>query len=164
MAPRPPSSENGGRGERGGWGTRPWPRYRCRMKVFVGALPAVPAAQTSPVAGTAEVPASVVSPDGPFGLATTDQAVPSQCRVSVRASGIVPVRSTAWPTAHTFAGETAVTPDSTFSTSAFGLGTIDHAVPFQCSTSVRSGRLVPVVVSTVFPTAHTSFAPTATTP
>src|SRR5439155_9458221 len=122
-----------------------------------------PTAQTSPVARTALAPKSDVSPDGPFGLATTVQDVPFQCSVRVTRIGIVPVTSSRYPIAQTSVDDTAVTAASTSCANGLGLVTSDQAPPFQCMTTLLSGWFVPSVVN-VLPTAHASEGPIAATP
>jgi len=97
----------------------------------------VPTAQMS-VAETAEILDSTafakLVPDGTAGTGTgtTDQAVPSQCSASGRAS--LP-----WPTAQALAGLRSATSYSDASLpplAAAGVGTMVHAVPFQCAARV----------------------------
>src|SRR6185312_6857713 len=97
----------------------------------------VPTAQMS-VAETAEILDSTafakLVPDGTAGTGTgtTDQAVPSQCSASGRAS--LP-----WPTAQALAGLRSATSYSDAilpPLAAAGVGTMVHAVPFQCAARV----------------------------
>src|SRR5258708_38168153 len=73
-------------------------------------------------------------PDGTAGTGTgtTDQAVPSQCSASGRAS--LP-----WPTAQALAGPRSATPYRDASLpplAAAGVATMVHAVPSQCAARV----------------------------
>src|SRR5215468_9376678 len=97
----------------------------------------VPTAQIS-VAETAEMLDSAafakLVPDGTVGVGTgtTDQAVPSQCSASGRAS--LP-----WPTAQALVGLRSATPYRDASLpplAAAGVGTMVHAVPSQCAARV----------------------------
>src|ERR1700750_1226706 len=107
----------------------------------------VPTAQMS-VAETAEILDSTafakLVPDGTAGTGTgtTDQAVPSQCSASGRAS--LP-----WPTSQAVAGRRSATSCSDASLpplAAAGVGTMVHAVPFQCAARVSWLAAVMVVV------------------
>ena len=73
-------------------------------------------------------------PVGLAGIGTRVQAVPSQCSASV----IVPPPSeSVSPTAQTLLEERALTPYRWFVvTPGLGLGTMDQALPFQCSIRV----------------------------
>src|SRR6478752_5147103 len=122
----------------------------------------VPTAQMS-VAETAEILDSTafakLVPDGTVGTGTgtTDQAVPSQCSASGRAS--LP-----WPTAQALAGLRSATSYSDASLpplAAAGVGTMVHAVPFQCA--ARALWLAALMLF-VLPTAQASFGPLAETP
>src|SRR6476646_9163095 len=77
--------------------------------------------------------------------------VPFQCSISVWLP--------AMPTAQTSLAATAATPSRTLLAPGLGLATTAHAVPFQCSTSVRLA-----LPEKYMPTAHTSLAATAVTP
>src|ERR1700747_3721987 len=122
----------------------------------------VPTAQMS-VAETAEtldstscaklVPAATAG----TGTGTTDQAVPSQCSASGRAS--LP-----WPTAQALAGLRSATSYSDASLpplAADGVGTVVHAIPFQCAARVS---WLAALITFVLPTAQASFGPLAETP
>src|ERR1700757_373829 len=122
----------------------------------------VPTAQMS-VAETAEIldsPAfAKLVPDGTAGTGTgtTDQAVPSQCSASGRAS--LP-----WPTAQALAGPKSTTSYSDASLpplAAAGVGTMVHAVPSQCAARVS---WLAALMLFVLPTAQASFGPLAETP
>src|SRR5690242_4733723 len=122
----------------------------------------VPTAQMS-VGETAEMLDSTafakLVPDGTAGTGTgtTDQAVPSQCSASGRAS--LP-----WPTAQALAGPRSATPYSDASLpplAAVGVGTMVHAVPFQCAARVL---WLAALMLFVLPTAQASFGPLAETP
>src|ERR671931_130064 len=86
------------------------------------------------------------------------QALPSQCSISVSVLLV-----SEWPTAHTSVALTAATAVRVFRElfAAFGLGTIFHFAPYQCSMSVRCWIGAGAAKS---PTAQTSFAETAATP
>src|ERR1700748_799134 len=122
----------------------------------------VPTAQMS-VAETAEILDSAafakLVPDGTAGTGTgtTDQAVPSQCSASGRAS--LP-----WPTAQALAGLRSATSYSDASLpplAAAGVGTMVQRDPFQCAARV-SCLAAPMLF--VLPTAQASFGPLAETP
>src|SRR5690348_415393 len=122
----------------------------------------VPTAQMS-VAETAEILDSTafakLVPDGTAGTGTgtTDQAVPSQCSASGRAS--LP-----WPTAQALAGLRSATSYSDASLpplAAAGVGTMLHAVPSQCAARVL---WLAALMLFVLPTAQASFGPLAETP
>src|SRR5215469_3620821 len=122
----------------------------------------VPTAQMS-VAETAEILDSTafakLVPDGTAGVGTgtTDQAVPSQCSASGRAS--LP-----WPTAQALAGLRSATSYSDASLpplAAAGVGTMVHAVPSQCA--ARMSWLAKLIMF-VLPTAQASSGPLAETP
>src|SRR6201989_794181 len=122
----------------------------------------VPTAQMS-VAETAEMLESTafakLVPEGTAGTGTgtTNQAVPSQCSASGRAS--LP-----WPTAQTLAGlrsATASAEPTLPPLAAAGVGTMVHAVPFQCAARVS---WLAALMLFVLPTAQASFGPLAETP
>src|SRR5215472_14888081 len=122
----------------------------------------VPTAQMS-VAETAEILDSTafakLVPDGTAGTGTgtTDQAVPSQCSASGRAS--LP-----WPTAQALAGLRSATSYSDASLpplAAAGVGTMVHTVPSQCAARVLWLAALRLFV---LPTAQASFGPLAETP
>src|ERR1043166_4057150 len=122
----------------------------------------VPTAQMS-VAETAEIFDSTafakLVPDGTAGTGTgtTDQAVPSQCSASGRAS--LP-----WPTAQALAGLRSVTSYSDASLpplAAAGVGMMVHAVPSQCAARV-SWLAAPMLV--VVATAPAAFRARAEAP
>src|SRR4249919_2558582 len=122
----------------------------------------VPTAQMS-VAETAEILDSTafakLVPAGTAGTGTgtTDQAVPSQCSASGRAS--LP-----WPTAQALAGLKSATSYSDASLpplAAAGVGTMVHAVPSQCAARVS---WLAKLIWFVLPTAQASFGPLAETP
>src|SRR5207237_5033646 len=96
-------------------------------------------------------------PDPPLGVGTTLHADPFHRRICVRSRGNPLLRSVNVPTAQALPDETAATPVSMSSSFAWsGLGTTTQLVPFQCRISVLSGRKLPVAVSMLQPTAHTS--------
>src|SRR6476660_723280 len=114
----------------------------------------VPTAQMS-VAETAEILDSVafakLVPDGTAGTGTgtTDQAVPSQCSASGRASF-------PWPTAQALAGLRSATSYRDASLpplAAAGVGTMVHAVPSQCAARVS---WLAALMLFVLPTAQAS--------
>src|SRR5215472_317557 len=122
----------------------------------------VPTAQMS-VGETAEILVSAAFakpvPDGTVGTGTgtTDQAVPSQCSASGRAS--LP-----WPTAQALAGPRSATSYSDASLpplAAAGVGMMVHAVPSQCAARVS---WLAALMLFVLPTAQASFGPLAETP
>src|SRR5215470_14288758 len=122
----------------------------------------VPTAQMS-VGETAEILDSTAFakpvPDGTAGTGTgtTDQAAPSQCSASGRAS--LP-----WPTAQALAGLRSATSYSDASLpplAAAGVGTMVHAVPSQCAARVS---WLAALIAFVLPTAQASFGPLAETP
>src|SRR5215475_11593219 len=122
----------------------------------------VPTAQMS-VAETAEILDSTafakLVPDGTAGTGTgiTDQAVPSQCSASGRAS--LP-----WPTAQTLAGLRSATSYSEASRpplASAGVGTMVHAVPSQCAARVSWLAALRLFM---LPTAQASSGPLAETP
>src|SRR6478672_10752175 len=103
------------------------------MIVLFPGRPFEPTAQMF-VADTASIPLRKLSaPAMGLGLATTLNACPFQCSISVRlwppASGV------SYPTAHALVGLIAVTPSSSVVVPLSGAAWIDHLVPFQCSTS-----------------------------
>src|SRR5262245_13243847 len=109
-----------------------------------------PTAQTS-LGPAALTPASLFCAVWALGLETTLQALPSQCRVSVRVLG----PSWTYPTAHTSLVATPVTAYNSFpSRLGLGAGMMLQAVPSQCTVSTAAPA---------WPTAHTSFGPTAAT-
>src|SRR5215471_18392029 len=98
-------------------------------------------------------------PDGTAGTGTgtTDQAVPSQCSASGRAS--LP-----WPTAQALAGPKSATSYSDASLpplAAAGVGTMVHAVPFQRSAKICAPASSPAPGN--WPTAQASVAVRAKT-
>src|SRR5437764_10741153 len=98
-----------------------------------------------------------------FGLDTTLQVVPSQCSVTV-VSPVYASTAQADPTAQASVEEMATTPLRRFSpVLAFGLGRTLHAVPSQCSVSVRM-VLGPTVAESYMPAAQMSVADTADMP
>ena len=114
-------------------------------------IPLSPTAQTVPAPGVADTEFSTLGLPA-SGLATVVHAVPFQLSVRVCAS-VVPV---GWvtPTAHTsLAALDVVTLVRLSPAPGEGLGTMLHAVPFQCSMSVLP-ELVPAIPEP--PTAHTS--------
>src|SRR6201989_1674391 len=122
----------------------------------------VPTAQMS-VAETAEMLESTafakLVPAGTAvtGTGTTDQAVPSQCSASGRAS--LP-----WPTAQALAGlrsAMSYSDASLLPLAAAGGGTLVHAIPFQCAARVS---WLAALITFVVPTAQASFGPLAETP
>src|SRR5260370_12422504 len=93
-----------------------------------------------------------------FGLETILHRMPFQCSISVSS-----VTESADPTAQTSLAELTVIALSCDGLSAgpgFGLATILHRVPFQCSISVLLGRLG----NSRHPTAQISFAEKAVIP
>jgi hypothetical protein len=70
-------------------------------------------------------------PLGP-GLATRDQEVPFQCKIS----GMGPAGASTSPTAQASVAEVAATAAREDSVPGLGLATRDQAVPFQCKISV----------------------------
>src|SRR2546430_4403127 len=122
----------------------------------------VPTAQMS-VAETAEIfDSTAFAKPVPAGTAgtgtgTTDQAVPSQCSASGRAS--LP-----WPTAQALAGLRSATSCSDASLpplAAVGVGTMVHAVPSQCAARVL---WLAALMLFVLPTAQAASGPLAEAP
>jgi hypothetical protein len=70
-----------------------------------------------------------------FGVATMAHALPFQCSANVWSVVLVPFPN---PVAQQSVLLTQSTPLRTFKVDAlgFGVGTMDHALPFQCSASV----------------------------
>src|SRR5215472_7904515 len=135
-------------------------RVTAKLAFWIAVV--VPTAQMS-VAETAEILESTafakLVPDGTAGTGTgtTDQAVPSQCSASGRAS--LP-----WPTAQTLAGPRSATSSSDASLpplAAAGVGTMVHAAPSQCAARVL---WLAALMLFVLPTAQASFGPLAETP
>src|SRR5215469_9002194 len=114
-------------------------------------IPLSPTAQTVAAPGVVDTEFSTLGLPA-SGLATVVHAVPFQ--FSVRVCPWVAPAGWVMPTAHTsFAALLVVTPVRLSPVPGEGLGTMLHAVPFQCSM-----RLLLVVLSTTLlsPTAHTS--------
>src|SRR5579884_3078595 len=135
--------------------------FQCSIKVTLGPCPGVeiPTAHTS-LAETAATPErTLMIACGGFGLATMLHWVPSQCSISVCP---MPLGPEVLPTAQISLVETAATAFKTLDTEGtFGLLTIFHCLPFQCSISVCAG---PRLLLDISPTAQTSAADRAVTP
>ena len=67
-----------------------------------------------------------------LGLATRDQAMPFQCKIT----GVEPAGMSVYPAAQASVAEVAVTPVREEYVPGLGLGTRDQVVPFQCTISV----------------------------
>jgi hypothetical protein len=135
---------------------------RVAARVWVTIAVVVPTAQMS-VGDRAEMPVSdafaklVPAGTAGTGTETIDQAEPSQCSASGRAS--LP-----WPTAQALAGLRSATSYRDASRppfSAAGVGTMVHAVPSQCA---ASALWLAALIAFELPTAQASLAPLAETP
>src|SRR5580692_5605084 len=105
-----------------------------------------------------------VNPDkgfdlGPtFGLGTTFQVLPSQCRINVRSGCLSEFAGVEKPTAQALFGDSASTASSLFvPLVTFGVATSAHSEPFQCMAKVWP-------FAPLNPTAQASLVASADTP
>jgi len=123
-----------------------------------------PTAQASPD-GSADSPVTDVLGSDPVGPGIRDQAVPFQCRVRATGTGMPPM--VCWggcPLAQMSVALAALILSTEISPG--GLGTIDQAVPFQCSMTALLATLALVSCTLLkpLPTAQALLAEIAVTP
>src|SRR5579864_2498756 len=93
-----------------------------------------------------------------FGLGTTFQVLPSQCRIKVRMGSLSAYAGVKKPTAQALFGDSASTASSLLvPLVTFGVGTLAHSEPFQCMAKVWP-------FAPLNPTAQASFGASADTP